>query len=307
VRAPATARDRLDFGIFQEAGKFRSWLRADMSTSDEDERARLRFKMRVTVAVTFAVGLAAVLLARSCSIPWLQEALKELGVAFMIAATLAATVDVALKNELIRDVFFATFRYAFPPQLQTEILRIAAYRLICEKHVWGVKIETIDAETVRVTSDVRRRIKNIGSFSIKIGPDVHIDDWGFPQEKAKIMECVAAFEDGQTITATRRDSSPSTIHFRGRKISLEPGKYVMMTSRWSEIRRHNDSVYVSFSCPTLDPEIEVNPPAGYSVARTFGSASERSEEIFTGRVVVSGTYLPFHFMIVRWWPDPERS
>jgi hypothetical protein len=77
-----------------------------MTTSDEDERARLRFKMRVTVAVTFAVGLAAVLLAGSCPIPWLQEALKEVGVAFMIAATLAATVDVALKNELIRDVFF---------------------------------------------------------------------------------------------------------------------------------------------------------------------------------------------------------
>jgi hypothetical protein len=149
-------RYRLDFGIFQEAGKFRSGLRADMTTSDEDERARLRFKMRVTVAVTFAVGLAAVLLAGSCPIPWLQEALKEVGVAFMIAATLAATVDVALKNELIRDVFFATFRYAFPPQLQTEILRIAAYRLICEKHVW-------DARRIELTTRPAPRARRIQS------------------------------------------------------------------------------------------------------------------------------------------------
>jgi hypothetical protein len=172
-----------------------------MSTPDEDERAPLRLKMRVTVGVTFVAGLAVVLLARLCPILWVQEALKEVGVAFMIAATLAATVDVALKTELIRNVFFAAFRYAFPPPLQTEILRIAGYRLICEKHIWGVKIEEIDAGTVRVTSEVRRRIKNIGSFSIKIGPDLHIDDWGFPQERAQIMECAAAFEDGQTVAA----------------------------------------------------------------------------------------------------------
>jgi hypothetical protein len=278
-----------------------------MSTSDEDERKRLRFNMRVTVAVTFAIGLGAVFLARLSSILWLQEALKEVGVAFMIAATLAATVDVALKTALIRDVFFATFRYAFPPPLQSEILRIAAYRLICEKHTWGVKIEKIDAEAVRLTSEVRRRIKNIGSSSVKIGPDLHIDDWGFPQEKAQIMECIAAFEGGQKVPATRHDSSLSTIHFKGREIPLEPGRSVTMISRWSEIRRHNDSVYVSFSCPTLDPEIEVEHPHGYSVARTFGSASGQTEEIFTGRVVVSGTYMPFHFMVVRWWPDPTSQ
>jgi hypothetical protein len=51
----------------------------------------------------------------------------------------------------------------------------------------------------------------------------------------------------------------------------------------------------------------VVPLPGYSVARTFGSASGETEEIISGRVVVFGTYLPFHFMVVRWWPEVKEA
>jgi hypothetical protein len=92
------------------------------------------------------------------------------GVAFIVAGILGLVIDEALKNELVRDVFFAAFQYAFPPPLQKEILRIARYRFMCERHHWLAKIEKIDDECVRVTSETRRRIRNIGSSTEKIRP-----------------------------------------------------------------------------------------------------------------------------------------
>ena len=41
----------------------------------------------------------------------------------------------------------------------------------------------------------------------------------------------------------------------------------------------------------------------FRITRSFGSASNQIEEISTGRQVLSGTYLPHHYMVIRWWPE----
>jgi hypothetical protein len=263
-----------------------------------------RWKMRLIIAATFLLGVLLTAVIPKLGLPsWVQEILKEAGVAFMIAATIAATVDWSLKNDLIRNAFFAAFGYAFEPALQSEILRIATYRLICEDHRLRVKIEKIDSEAVRVTCEARRKIKNIGSSAENIGPSLHIDDWGFVQEHSKILECFAIWEKGKRVEAVEQVSSGHTIHFKGKELKLKPGKSVTMVTKWSEIRRHNDSIYVQFSCPTKNPEIDVPPVSGFAFGRSFGSASEEIEEVLSGSEVVTGTYLPHHYMIVRWRPS----
>ena len=224
----------------------------------------------------------------------------------MIAATIGATIDSVLKFELLRDAFFAAFRYAFHPALQSEILRIMRYQLICEKHFLRVGIEKIDSDVVRLTCEVRRTIRNIGSSATKIRPYLHIDDWGFQQERAKIYYCKAEFE-GKIVEATQQKTTGSTINFQGKEISLEPRKSVTIISKWSEIHRHNDSIYVQFTHPTIDPEIEVPPVPGFIVSRSFGSASSEIEEGLPGQQIVRGTYLPFHYMIIRWWPETTKE
>jgi hypothetical protein len=248
------------------------------------------------------VGIVIVLL--SHFLPWetLREITKEIGVAFIVAAILGLAIDEASKRELIRNGFLAAFRYAFPPPLQKEILRIARYRLICERHHWLVKVERINDECVRVTSETRRKIRNIGSSTEKIGPRLHMDEWGFEQERSEILECKMEVAGRPTINATRKDTTGSTILFEGKVVPIKPGGTFTLTSRWREIKRHNDMVYVNFSIPTINPEIEVQVPDGFKVSKSFGSASEDVEEISTGREVVYGTYLPYHIMLVRWWP-----
>jgi hypothetical protein len=233
---------------------------------------------------------------------WTHEVVKEMGVALIIAATLGATVDELLKIELVRDAFLAAFRYAFHPALQGEILRIMQYRLICETHSMRVTIDKIDKDAVRVTSEVRRMMKNIGSSREKIEPRLHIDDWHFPQEKSQIIECKLTPDDGKPVIAAQKSTSDPTILFVGKEVSIRPGKTVTVATKWSEVRRHNDSVYVHFSYPTINPEIEVIAP-GFKTSRSFGSASGEISEVFAGRQKVDGTYLPHHYRVIRWRPD----
>jgi hypothetical protein len=42
---------------------------------------------------------------------------------------------------------------------------------------------------------------------------------------------------------------------------------------------------------------------GFKTSRSFGSASGEISEVFAGRQKVDGTYLPHHYMVIRWWPD----
>ena len=238
---------------------------------------------------------------------WGWEITKEIGVAFMVAAILGVTIDEASRNELIRNGFLAAFQYAFPPPLQKEILRIATYRLICERHHWLVKIEKIGEDSVRVTSETRRRIRNIGSTAAKIGPRLHIDEWGFAEGRSEILECRMEVAGRPTIYAVRKDTTDLTILFEGKEVPIKPGDYFTLISKWQEFKRHNDMVFVNFTIPTINPEIEVQKPDGFTVSKSFGSASEAIEELSTGREVVYGTYLPYHIMLVRWWPTPPEN
>jgi hypothetical protein len=83
-------------------------------------------------------------------------------------------------------------------------------------------------------------------------------------------------------------------------MSIEPEEHVTLFSKWTEVRRANDLLCFQFSHPTVDPEIEIPPVSGFKITRSFGSASTKIEEVFSGREVLSVTYLPYHYMVVRW-------
>jgi hypothetical protein len=274
---------------------------------DEDQRSKTKWKLRGVLAGVFIAGGVIVWLAHFW--PWetLQDITKEVGVAFMVAAILGVTIDETSKNELIRDAFFAAFQYAFPRPLQAEILRIARYRFMCERCYWSVKIEEIDNECVRVICETRRKIRNISSFVEKAKPRMHIDEWGFAKEHSEIFECKMEVAGRPTITAVLKDTDYPTKLVEGRELPIKPEGTLTITSKWKEIKRHNDSVYITFSTPTIDPEIEVQLPDGFKASRSFGSASEDVEELSSGREVVRGTYLPHHYMIVRWWPVSKET
>jgi hypothetical protein len=70
----------------------------------------------------------------------------------------------------------------------------------------------------------------------------------------------------------------------------------------------NDIAYWGFTCPTVDPEIEVIIPEDLDHGINFGSASDKSEkEQYGTRYKADGTYMPLHLMSIRWWPKDALS
>ena len=221
-------------------------------------------RRRVILFVCFVVGIGCVALAGAHILgELLGDVVKEVGVAFMIAAVLGSTIDTLLKIELVRDAFLVAFSYAFPSALKGEILRIMRYRLICDRHFLVVRIEKIDDDTVRVTCETNRKVRNMAPSSEKLRPYLHIDEWGFKQEPSKIMECRVDLEDGKSVVGRQQKTSGSTVLFEGPQVDLKPDKCATLRTKWCELRRSNDSIYITFDHPTIDPEIEVPPLDGF--------------------------------------------
>ena len=255
----------------------------------------------VFIGSAFVAGAAMAFFADDIPWRWLQKIAEETGSALMIAAIISLTVDRTLKLELARDVFNAAFQYVLPPELKDEILRIIGYKFVCTRHLWLVQIEKISDRSVRCTSTLQRTIKNVGHGREKFHLLLHIDDWGYPNEASRILECTAKLEDGTVINAVNRETSDSTIRFEADEIVVRAGVSVTIRSKWTEIRHENDVLYLNSNCPTINPEIEIRASDEFAVTRFFGSASEKIEQVGE-RTILTGTYLPMHYMVVRWWP-----
>lgn len=273
----------------------------------DSETWSARFKRWGLLAAIFFVGVFLVAVAHEAPWPLLMKIVEEAGMALMIAAILGGTVDGLFKTELVRDAFLATFRYVARPELLDEVLRIIRYRLVCDSHRWLVKIEIIDDDAVRVTCETHRKIKNVGASAEPVRAYIHIDDWGFKCEKSKIHRCEIVIEGKGVIYGEEKLQTDGTLMYSTDHFPLNPKKYCTMISKWTEVRRHNDLVYVNFQCPTIDPEIEVQLPKGFKATRSFGAASTEIESTISDRETARGTYLPFHVMVVRWWPEKAND
>jgi hypothetical protein len=268
---------------------------------NERDISKAQVKLWLIIALAFLAGAGMVIYADDAPWRWLQKIADGFGSALLIAAMLGLTVDRALKLEIARDVFYAAFQYVLPPELKDEILRIIGYKFICNRHHWLVEIEKSGNGLVRCTSTLRRTMKNIGHGPEKFKLLLHIDEWGYPHEQSKIFECSAKLEDGSVIRSVGRDTSDSTVRFDSEEFTVRSGVSLTVLSKWTEIRNENDVIYLNSSFPTINPEIEIRASDEFSVSRSFGSASEKIEQI-GDRAILTGTYLPLHYMVVRWWP-----
>ena len=268
----------------------------------DDSIPKSQFQLWMLLGAAFILGLSGAIFAPAFPYPWMQRISEDLGLSLITASILGITVDRALKIEIVRDVFNVAFRYVLPPELKEEIFTIINYRFICDRHLWHLEIEKLDdANFVRVTSTLTRRLKNITAHAEKLRLYIHIDDWGYKNESSKVLECKVTLEDGTVVLAKEQKEINSTIRAEGAEQTIKPGERATFVSKWSEIRQTNDAVYLNIGAPTINPEIEVRVPHGFQFSRAFGSSSEKLE-MLGDREILSGTFLPQQLSVVRWWP-----
>ncbi len=132
------------------------------------------------IAISLGIGgLVALIVAQF--LPWqgARFVVGEIGVACLIAGILAGLVEPFFREEFARDAFLAAFRYVLPRELKNEVERILKFNFISDKHVWNIKIEKVDDDTVCITISYERRIKNITSSDQKCRGFYQVFEWGF--------------------------------------------------------------------------------------------------------------------------------
>ncbi|HEV2549016.1 MAG TPA: hypothetical protein VGU20_16865 [Stellaceae bacterium] len=232
------------------------------------------------------------------------ERAPEVGIALLIAALLAFTVDRSLKSNLMQDVHRAAVGHILPEEFRQEIWRTIGFKFICERHYMRVIIEPIDDEAVRVTCELERRLRNITAFPEETRGFCSVDEWGFAQERSRIIDCRAQVEGKEAIVAPEPERAASKVTARTEDVLVYPDQYVHLRSKWIEIKRRNDELSLVLLSPTKNPEMDVSLPAGLQCSASFGLPGERIEKSeYSHRYLMTGTYFPGQRMSVRWWPQ----
>jgi hypothetical protein len=243
---------------------------------------------------------------------WESELARDFGIAFIISGVMGATVEFNLRTQLARDVVEAALGYVFPEEFRAEVRQITEYKFFCEKHRMRVKIEFVDSDKdcVRVTIETERRVRNITSQRRPIVGYIHIDEYRFPKEGSKILDCRAWVDGEKYVTFKEIVRDDSTLLAKTDEIYVNPKECGTMASTSVEVKRPNDHMSFVFLSPTRDPEAIIDLPPEFDCSFGFGphdanTTIAKSAHDNSRRYSMTGTYFPHQHMRLRFWPTTE--
>jgi len=261
--------------------------------------------------VTFVgvLGLGLIAVPHIVGWKWDYGILPEIGIAFLISAILAGTIDRWFKADFAKDVFEAAIGHILEPELRQEIHWIAGFKWLSIKTRIRLQIDDLNNGVVKVTCDIERELKNISSHPESLRGIISIDDWGIEAHKSQILMCGAIGPDGvkrdqKEIENTRAGSMTA----RTEPILVEPDKVVKTFSRSVEYKHRNDIFNLVFNWPTKNPELEVEISASLDYDAGFSHrAGVVTEPMIVNRKTLQGTFLPNQSVVARWWPKAAAA
>jgi hypothetical protein len=236
-----------------------------------------------------------------------HELLTEFSIALIIFGALGLSLEPWMRKALARDVFRAAFGYPFPEDFKNEIAKISEGRVICTKHLMNVRIQKIDADSVRIILNVERHLKNIGNRPIQQHAMLEVDDWGFG-ERAQILKCAITNSRG---TKTKEfnpqiiENNPEqpTIKAHSPPLWLLPKDTAILVYEYSAVKRKHDQFIEWWLSPTRNPEIRIiEKPLDMNVIAQFCGDVEPKRTYIPDRYELDGVFFPPAVMKVRWWP-----
>jgi hypothetical protein len=237
------------------------------------------------------------------------EILDGIGIALLTSSILAFTIERWLRADLTKDIFFTAIGHHLPSNyreaLKAEVVRLSAYRFLCENHILLIKIDPVDDDFVRISTTIERTIRNITQSSQKIFNHIHIDEWRHA-ERSQIHECSIEKLDrsgeraSSNKTVTHDDSSISATT---KEIKLKPNESAKLLSRSTEIKRSTDDLSFVFISPTVNPTIEISSSSdSFEFRASFGPDEETArKENYSNRQTLDGMYWPPQRMRIHWW------
>jgi hypothetical protein len=263
----------------------------------------------VVAGLLFIIGLAAVIGSQWVCWDWLQLAIRETGVASMVAGLLAGLVEPFFRKEFARDAFLASFRYVLPEEFKEEVKKIIRHEFIAESQVWRVKIERVNSGNVRITTTYERKFKNITTIKQPVCAWYQVNEFGFPDGPTRVVGCAIKVDTQAPIEIDQEVDKGDYKESKTRDgVYLEPGKSATVWGEAIQYRRENDIYFEAFRTPIKNPEIVVEiDEKEFAHFVEFGTTGDKKKSQYENRYTLRGVYFPGQYMYVRWWPKQATA
>ncbi|MFC1908336.1 hypothetical protein ACFLXD_00445 [Chloroflexota bacterium] len=275
-----------------------------LNGGEDNMKSRTWWERWQLTALMIFILLVGVIILLACRVflenyPDVEYVVVHIAVAFIIAAILGLTIDQFFRRQLAEDAFRASVGYLLPDELKGEMEWIYSTHILCVEHNQTCELRLVNEETCSIYTKTIRKFRNI-SGNKEIAPlSVAIDEWFHKAGKSKILNF------GYTKLGTKFEKFETTknaysLIVKKQEVTLAPGEEFTMWCETEEIKHRNDVTDWAFSCPTLNPIINVKSIEGIGINVSFGYRSQ-AEELGTNTYRLKGTLLPGQRIEIRWW------
>jgi hypothetical protein len=255
-----------------------------------------------------AAGLLMIAVPRYFEWAWDHDVISEIGIALLAASILGFTIERWMLTNFARDIFQAAIGYILREELREEVNWICGFSTLATKSVCIVKMTDCGDGTVEVTWSLEREIENISANTQEVTPMISADNWGVKNGTPKILRCEFTRGDDKPACFSQIDTSHAVaISAKMPPVALKPKEKIRTIVQAIEYKRANDILQIGLKTPTVNPQIEVHLPPGFDGNYGFAHRGDMTQEEFTPRKTLKGTFLPGMSITVRWWPIPLAS
>lgn len=244
-------------------------------------RSRQSEKWSFLLTVLSLLGIGLLLL--FVQLPYVNQTFTHsLADALIIASVLAFTVDVYLKERVLREVSSDVSKYLvgyrLPEEVQNRIRSLLQTRWIRRNCSVRLRLSEIPAKAgyVKIEMVVSKDLENI-TTEVESFQDKYMYEKHLP-EKILEMRCDSADVSAQyqivgAGLATDKDDEPGVMQAVGREVKIPPvhqalGRYYRFTVRYEAEYPDKYSDILSFDLPTIGVVFEAECPPGFRVSAT---------------------------------------
>jgi hypothetical protein len=275
------------------------------SAERKERRAALHWKL-------FSFGLLGVAFVMLSHAPEGYAALglgvlDEIGKALIVAAVLGWAVDLALKQDLVRDAVEAALGYLLPPQLRNEMEWVYGQNLMAEQTFNIVLEHQPEKHTVIVHATYDRIIRNLSRETVKVRIAGGTDEW-YRDSPATIHTAEYRYlRDGKyqpTVKLAVKRAPGSIGYGSEEKIDLRPDEMIHLTVAYDLPCPDNGMESLTYRYPIENPVVQVRVPntlrAHINIRHRGHSYPYKDWETGYISARLDGTLLPHQDIYVLW-------
>lgn len=131
-------------------------------------RVWLGIGLRVWLGIGLVVSILLLVILEPLHGPWWLNLLIKLVEAVAVATIIGLLVDGAMKQELSREVFFASVGYVLPPELRPEMRWLCQLNELCTQDTLICTLVPFELDSMKVQVQRTQVIKNRG-FGLSCG------------------------------------------------------------------------------------------------------------------------------------------